>query len=325
MSKKLITWLLILATTLSGCSMPTSNNEENASDTSAVHAWFDAPLPNSIFYPPNPICQIVAHGASPNGIASFELSINGAAVEAIPSTDTKGSLVTLTRDCGLTESGEYMLQIRAQDNAGEWSGFAETSLIIAAPEGDAMPPVTESPVTEPPSTEPPIPTDTPTTEPTGNVSVERVSTNLVSVGSADCGPMEITFVANATAPKGIKVVVLFYRFEPGNSSGFESASMNSIGGSLYQGSINPTSLFGGSPPFDQATLQYQVVVQQNDGDTSIRTPLMADIVVQSCGNQAPEPVTIDCSSYTDQRACIANGCNWVNIPGSVPIYACQNP
>ena len=325
MSKKLITGLLILATLLFGCSMPTSNNEENASHTSAVRAWFDAPLPNSVFVPPNPICQIVAHGASPNGIVSFEFSINGAVTETIPNPDTQRSLVTLTRDCGLSQPGKYVLQIRAQDNKGEWSGFAETSLIIAAPEDDTAPPATEPPVTEPPATEPPIPTDTPTTEPTGNVSIERVSTNLVSVGSVDCGPMDITFVARATAPKGIKVVILFYRFEPGSSSGFESASMNPIGGDQYQGSINPTALFGNSAPFDQSTLQYQVVVQQNDGDTSLRTPLMADIVVQACGSSAPPPATVDCSTYTDQRACIANGCNWVNIPGIVPIYACQNP
>jgi len=319
MSKKLIIGMLILALGVSSCSMPTSDQAADESNSSAVRAWFDAPLPNSVFYLPNPICQIVAHGASPNGIASFELSVNGAVAGNIPSPDTGGSLVTLTRDCGLSQPGEYALQIRAQDNTGAWSAFAETSLIIALPEE------TSPPVTEPPATEPPASTETPTTQPTGNVSIERISTNLVSLGSAACGPMDVTIAARATAPKGIKVVVLFYRFEPGSPSGFESASMNPLGGDLYQGSINPTSLFAGSTPFNQATLQYQVVVQQNDGDTSIRTPLMADIVVQSCGNQGPGPVTIDCVAYTDQRACIANGCNWVNIPGTVPIYACRNP
>jgi len=325
MSKKMITSLLILATILSSCSLPISNNEDNSADTNTVRAWFDAPLPNSVFVPPNPVCQIVAHGASPNGIASFELSVNGAIVATLPSPDTQGSLVTLTRDCGLTEPGEYALQLRALDNTGAWSGFAETSLIIAAPEEATSLPATEPPPTEPPVTEPPVSTETPTTEPTGNVSIERVSTELVSVGSADCGPMDVTFVARATAPKGIKVVILFYRFEPGSPSGFESASMNPIGGDMYQGNINPTALFGNSAPFAQATLQYQVVVQQNDGDTSIRTPLMTDIVAQACGNSAPPPATVDCSAYTDQRACIANGCNWVNIPGTVPIYACQSP
>ncbi len=100
-----------------------------AGGATSLHAWFDAPLPNSTFLPPNP-CQIVAHGASPNGIAAFELSINGAVSANIPSPDTKSSLVTLTRDCGLSEPGNYLLQIRAQDNAGKWSDYAETNLII---------------------------------------------------------------------------------------------------------------------------------------------------------------------------------------------------
>ena len=230
MSKKLLVGIFFLVLGVTSCTMPISDQAADESNPSAVRAWFDAPLPTSVFYPPNPICQIVAHGASPNGIAYFELSINGAVVGKILSPDTKGSLVTLTRDCGITEPGEYALQLRTQDNSGDWSGFAETSLIFAPAEEATLPPVMELPVTEAPATEHPVSTETATSEPTGNVSLERVSTNLVSAGNADCGPMDVTIAARATAPKGIKVVVLFYRFEPGSSSGFESASMNPIGG-----------------------------------------------------------------------------------------------
>ena len=95
--------------------------------------------------------------------------------------------------------------------------------------------------------------------------------------------------------------------------------MKPIGGDLYEATLNPTELLGGIP-FEQATLQYQIVIQQNDGDTSLRTPVLADISVQACGS-----VTASCSSYTDERTCIANGCNWVTIPGVVPIYECRNP
>jgi hypothetical protein len=143
----------------------------------------------------------------------------------------------------------------------------------------------------------------------------------VYLGRSECGLLEVTILARATAPNGINVVVLFYRFQTGNaSSGFESVGMKSIGGDLYQATLNPTSLFGGSVPFDLATLQYQVVVQQNDGNISIRTPVLGDIVVRACGG-----VTVSCSSFTDERSCIANGCNWVNIPGTVPIFECRNP
>jgi hypothetical protein len=136
----------------------------------------------------------------------------------------------------------------------------------------------------------------------------------------------VTITARATAPKGIKVVALFYRFFTGGSAGeFQSVAMNPIGGDLYQRTLNPTSMLGGVL-FEQATLQYQIVIQQNDGDVSIRTPLLADIAVQACGsvNAAPTAAPV-CSSYTDKRSCAAHGCNWVEIPGTVPIYECRNP
>ncbi len=158
---------------------------DSAAETDAPRAWFDAPLPNTVFFPPSP-CQIVAHGASPGGIATFELSINGAVTASIPSPDTQNSLVTLTQDCGLSEPGNYLLQLRAQDNDGNWSGFAQTNLVIASPEE----PSTTPPATEPPAPEIPTPTLTPTIEPTGEVSIEGVSTNLVYLGSSDCGPSQ---------------------------------------------------------------------------------------------------------------------------------------
>ncbi len=413
-----------------------------SSGSSVPRVWFDAPLPGTVFWPPNP-CQIVAHGASPNGIALFELSINGAATN-LPSPDTTSSLVTLSRDCGLSQPGEYLLQLRAQDNAGNWSGYAETSLIIGVSETpeptptsapaacvDKLAVIFEDPLQKAPmlpgqtftkswtvqntgtctwdegyrlifvggpsmfeggasmgtpldiplgslvslpvvpgqtvviplartapmtpgwyvgawnlvapngnmtlitdgaTTTPSMYVDivvesgTPTPAPVGSVSIESISTNLVYLGRASCGPLEVTITARATAPNGIKVVVLFYRFSTGNSSAeFQSVAMNPIGGDLYEYTLNPTSLLGGAIPFDQATLQYQVVIQQNDGDTSIRTPVIADIAVQACGGGFVPTAVPACSSYTDQRSCEAHGCNWVEIPGIVPIYECRNP
>lgn len=436
MKHKLFVGLLLLAMmALSGCNLPAFNSGGSPAASNAPRAWFDAPLPNSVFVPPTP-CQIVAHGASPNGIAAFELSVNGAAT-SIPSPDTQSSLVTLRQECEVTQPGEYLLQLRVQDNAGNWSGYAETSFII--PEGgtptpaptacvDKMDFISEDPLQKTfmtpgqpftkrwmvqntgtctwgegyqlifaggpstsegaasmgaPSLNIPLgslvsipvlpgqqvtlglgqiaPTEegwyvgawnlvapngskipityggsdtmpsmyvdivvkggTPTPASTGGVSIERISTNLVYLGQASCGPLEVTITARATAPKGIKVVVLFYRFATGSSSNeFQGVAMNPIGGDLYQRTLNPTSLFGGSIPFDQATLQYQIVIQQNDGDTTLRTPVMADIAVQACGS-----VAAACSSYTNQRTCEAKGCNWVPIPGIVPTYECRKP
>lgn len=319
--KRTLSFLLCLL--LAACNLP----EQPAA--SAPQAWFDMPLPDTVFYPPNP-CHLIAHGASPNGIAAFEISVNGAAASNEAPSDSKATLATLDTNCPTLAPGKNILEVRAQDNAGGWSDSAQTTVFLVEERipDDAPPPLsTETPAaaytaiptltaTLPPST----PTETPTPQPTGGVTVERVSTNLVYLGESSCGTNEVTILARATAPNGIKVVVLFYRFATGNSSSeFQSLGMKSIGGDLYEATLNPTSLLGGVP-FEQATLQYQVVVQQNDGDTSIRTPVLADIVVQACGR-----VTVSCSSFTEQRACIANGCNWVEIPGVVPIYECRSP
>lgn len=274
-----------------------------------VSVWFDAPLPETVFWPPNP-CQIVAHGASPAGIAAFELEVNGTAA-TLPSPDSRSSLATLTRDCGLTLPGRYVLRMRAQDNGGNWSGYAETSVIIQAA-------ATPTPAAPPTSGPAPLIVASPTSAAPGAVSIESVETWVVYAGDASCGPNDVVITARAAAPKGIQVVVLFYRYEPGSPSGFESAAMNPIGGDLYRASLTPNSTLGG--PAD-AILQYQVVVQETDGDTSIRTPVLADIEVKSCG----APVPAACASHPDKRACEANGCAWVAGPGIVPVYSCQNP
>ena len=322
MMRKLI---LIFCLLLASCNLP------GGQAASAPQAWFDMPTPDTVFYPPNP-CELIAHGASPSGIAAFEISINGAVASNESPSDSKATLATLNTSCPTLAPGKNIIEVRAQDNTGGWSDSAQTTVFLVQTDSvTATPPpqTTDTPVSTytaiPTLTATLVPTSTPTLTstplPASGVTVERVSANLVYLGGSTCGTNEVTILARAVAPNGIKVVVLFYRFETGNSSsGFESVGMKSNGGDIYEATLNPTSLLGGSIPFEQATLQYQVVIQQNDGDTSFRTPVIADVVVQACGR-----VTASCSSYTDERTCIANGCNWVTIPGVVPIYECRNP
>jgi len=285
------------------------------------------PLPDTVFYPPNP-CQIIAHGASSDGIALFEVSINGTLASNIPAPDSQQTLATLNTACPSLITGENLIELRVKNSSGLWSETTQTTVFLAQditvtetpsplPVEIVNPTLTPIPTLSPTF----IPTLTSTPQPVGSVTVERVSPNPVYIGRADCGPLDTTITARVTAPKGIAAVVLFYRFEPGNPSGeFQTASMKSMGGDLYQRTLNPTSAFGGSIPFDVSTLQYQIVVQQSDGDTSIRTPVLADVTVQACGS-----ISASCSSYTDERTCVANGCNWAALPGTVPIFACQNP
>lgn len=395
-NKWLLLFLLIVAT-IAGCS-PTVSGDGLSS---APRAWFDAPLPGTVFFPPNP-CLIVAHGASPNGIAVFELFVNGEAI-SIPSPDTASSLVTLNRDCAMNEPGTYALQLRAQDNQGNWSAYAETYFVIPGaaagtiggavfgdlngnglqetsevglgdvdvvlkgcgpdknqttntngvflfanvPAGSCTLEVFKGgwgfsgsnpslgypiPVASDPNLPtnlgilmapmsdniPPEPTLTPVVSVADEISITGISTPVIFVGASSCGPMEVVITAHAKAAKGITTVVLFYRL-PGTD--FLNTSMNPIGNDNYRGTISMAAIFGDSVPFDQATLEYQVVVQQSDGDTSLRTPLLGDVGVQACGapsqpqggDSGSGGQTDACNAYTDQRTCIAKGCNWWQI------------
>ena len=273
--------ILVLVLGISACG-PAPTVEGGVSAGNEVSAWFDAPQPGTIYWPPNP-CLIVAHASSPEGIARFVLFINGAEVAQIPSPDTTSAIVTLTTECNLVEPGEYQLKIRAQDNAGNWSEPVETSLIIPGVEEEpeaVIPTITTGPLAR----NPPATALTPTTTPQpGSVTIERISTNLVYIGRTGCGPMDVTITARITAPKPIVTVMIFHRFQTsGGETDFLNATLAPIGGGLYQVTLIPSEALGGSVPFDEATLQYQVIAQLSDGDTSVRTSLLGDIQVKAC-------------------------------------------
>lgn len=220
---------LILCLLLAACGSP----EQPAAG--APQAWFDMPLPDTIFFPPNP-CQVVAHGASVNGVALFEFSINGAVTASIPSPEGQETLATFHYPCSLLQPGRNLLEVRASDAAGNWSDYAETTVILAGARRN-----------DPTSTATLVPSDiltvfTPSATSTPTVTRSGTRTPFT--------PLPTWTLANPTA--------------------------------------RPTDI-----PTDRPT------------ETIIAGPV--------------------CSIYTDERTCIANGCNWVLIPGTVPIYECRNP
>ncbi|HEY5982745.1 MAG TPA: hypothetical protein VIU38_04670 [Anaerolineales bacterium] len=291
--------LLIAVLLLPACS-PANKKSSEPVGSAAARAWFDSPLPGSQASWPDPECPIVAHGASPEGIATFELSINTVVTE-IPNPDSKNTLATLRQPCGLTSPGEYALKLRVQDDLGNWSNYAETSLAILENAGTAAS------------------TGRSGVGADGGVVVESLSADHIFAGASDCGPTEVKILAHVSAPQGIEVVVLFFRFEPGSGAAYENVVMKPVGGDLYEATLNMRSILRRSVPFDLAKLNYQIVVQQKDGDTSIRTPVLTDVEVEACGNAA-----IACSSYNNQPACEAHGCKWVMLPGILPVFKCGN-
>lgn len=323
MPRKIINITICLL--LAACSLP------GAQSASQPQAWFDMPLSGTVFFPPNP-CKIIAHGASSDGIAAFEFSVNGAFASGAPGPGSNQSLATINTNCPALSPGENLIELRVKNKAGLWSDSTQTTVILAqesvitetpSPRGTDTPVSTFTPsptvAATLTSTLTATPTLAPVLGPPDEVSITSVSTWVVYVGDSSCGPMETVITAHATASKGITDVILFFRF-PGTD--FQNISMSPIGNDLYHGSISMFALFGNSIPFDQSIPEYQVVVQQRDGDTSLRTPLLADIEVRACSFPSIE---IDpCSANVDQRACIANGCNWWEIAGTPPTFVCRS-
>jgi hypothetical protein len=297
-----------LGLSLAGCTL-------NEAQT-GPQAWIDAPLSGSAF-PVNSSIEVTSHSSDLAGISRVELSANNSVVgsDAVPgSGDT---YVLMKQNWTPTQAGNYQLRVRSRNANGQWSTYA---IVMVTVERAIVVPTIQAAPTATATQNAPVPPAPPSAS-TDAVSIESVSTNSVYLGDASCGPPEVTITARATAQKGIAVVVLFYRLSGNSSNAFESVNMNPMGGDLYSRTLNPTSLFGDSAAFEQTALQYQVVVQQNGGDTSLRTPVFADIAIQPCGN-AP---TLACSSYTDKRSCQSHGCSWASKPGTVPTFECKNP
>jgi hypothetical protein len=270
--------------------------------------WFDSPLPGTVITDSGK-CEIVAHAASPLGVSAAELWINDIQDNSMRLARESGSMFTYTRDCGDRLPGEYALRLRARDTAGNWSPYAGTSMSIL--EGERATPV-------PPLAAISTPTQVPFSPREGSVSIESISSGTVYSGAESCGPLDVTITARVSAPGGIAVVILFYRAEPESAGGYKNIVMSSIGDDQYRATVTTKAILNRPA---EASLQYQVVVQLADGDTSLRTPLMSDIAVQPCGTIAPA----DCTQYQTKRACESRDCKWVLLPAIIPVYACGNP
>lgn len=270
--------------------------------------WFDSPLPGTVIIGAGR-CEIVVHAASPLGVSAVELWINDIQDNSMRLARDGASIFTYTRDCGDGLPGEYALRMRARDTAGNWSPYVETSMSIL--EGERATPV-------PPLASISTPTQVAFSPREGGVSIESISSGTVYSGADSCGPQEVTITARAAAADGIAVVVLFYRASSEGAGGYENAVMAPVGDDQYRATVNIRSVLEHPA---EASLQYQVVVQLGDGDTSLRTPLMSDIAIQPCGTITPA----DCTQYQTKRACESRGCKWVLLPAIVPVYACGNP
>jgi len=95
---------------------------------------------------------------------------------------------------------------------------------------------------------------------------------------------------------------------------------------LPSATFTPTTVRATSTPTPTATFTPTTVrATSTPTPTATSTPTL---IPSYTPTRLPNPTstpTDACSIYTDERSCIANGCVWVTIPGTVPIYECRNP
>jgi len=283
--------VLIAALALAGCG--------GSNSAAAPQAWIDAPLDEST-HPVAPL-EIVLHAADPGGIALLEVAVNGEVLSRRPPDDTGSTLAMSRVTWDPQQAGRYVISAKAQSQAGGWS--AETSSVVTLTGGDSIaePPARPTPTSRPTATrtvrprETPIYTATPvdTILPTAaaRASAERVriSSNRVSYeGGGGCAPTEVNILVRAFHPDGIRAIVLFYRLrnvESGETTEYFNRAMDPQGNDLYTLTVNPAAeiiSLVGFPGSGDGVLEHQAVIQTNQGDTSVRTPLLSDITVAGC-------------------------------------------
>jgi hypothetical protein len=272
--KKLYSLVFALSLMVSACNLSRSD-----STLAAVHgpqAWIDAPLPNTVY--PLGVVQVVAHGSDPSGVASLELSTNGQVLATQPGGS--GSLIAATFNWTPSQAGIYTLRVRAQNNSGDWSGFAETSVVI------------EDQTATPSSTPTPASTPTPTASPTLGIvlSEPRKSTDQFYYHGGGCGPKQDTFEIQALSDQ-VYSVVLFYRVKSQSSWG--SVAMQPKGNGLFRYALPADGIPGlklpppsilASPFSQEYQVQYQFVATDAAKKILSRTQVFSDITLSYCGH-----------------------------------------
>ena len=158
-------WVVILVLVVAACSP--ANPQADAGSYSAPQAWFDAPLPGSVF--PLGEVQVLAHAADKSGLSEMELSLMDGPMIGSQSAGQGETLAAASFNWHPPEPGHYVLAFRAMNTSGDWSEYAYTDVEIS---GD------ETPEPQEPASEEPAPTEE-TVQPT-DTSAPEACTDLAS-------------------------------------------------------------------------------------------------------------------------------------------------
>lgn len=285
--------ILLMMTLILGCTNKAVRPAKMAiPDIAYPFTWIDAPLDES-WIPLAPY-EIVFHISDPSGMQQGELSINGVVLASIPVADTGSKLVTLKQAWSPDQPGEYLIQARAQNSAGDWGTQAEAKVFI----GEKVITLTPSPEITPslsitttmtPSatfTATPTSTSTATSYPDEMVFYPSVTEHNLKVGS--CQPNQAEIQVSIIPFDKIQYVYLFFHLKDQESTettswndGIPMLSAGSPG--IYSYTLRTASITD-NKKFDSAFLWYQFVVTDKDKKNIGRSDVLGDVTISTCGS-----------------------------------------
>ena len=171
-----------------------------AENTAGSRAWIDAPLPGSSL--PLAAIDIVAHAASPDGIASFEINLNGQLLAVTgPDPGSIDQTLMYTRHAWQPAApGSYLIEVKAFDRKNQPGPPAQVMVVIGPRE--TIPPSmtpTSNPTVTSTITQTPTEQGTPTITPT--ITSTALPCDLASFGGDITVPDGTDFAPGETFRK----------------------------------------------------------------------------------------------------------------------------
>jgi len=142
MKAKIIALIILLALVLTACGPEKALQSDF---TGGSQAWIDAPLQGS--HLPLAEVEIVAHASSPDGIASFEIYLNGLLLaQTSPDPGSMDQSLMYMRYSWLPAApGSYLIEVKAFDRNNQPGSPAQVFVEVGEPTSTITPTETQTP------------------------------------------------------------------------------------------------------------------------------------------------------------------------------------
>jgi hypothetical protein len=288
-------WCLCLFSLVLAACQPAPTPE---SIPNSPQVWIDAPLADASL--PLAPYLITSHAASPQGLASFELSVNGQVLRTDPVDPAQANqtLTYIKQAWTPPAPGTYLLGVRAADSAGNFSPAVEIRVkVVAVPSETPTPEATATatrtvtpsptatptasptrprPTRAPPTaTPPPLPTETrPPAGDTTGPTFDRISPSTSTFRDGRCTPNSVTVTAVINDPATAVNIRLWYRVGGGR---YASSGMDYLGGSNYRITVTAAQL----PAGVYGVFEFYITAQDGFGNPS-QSPVNSSVSFNRC-------------------------------------------